>query len=65
MGTAEVQVYGVRLPVTLNLYDITGRVREKEIIFSSSPVTIGANLNPGIYFAKIVGFESVKIAKLR
>jgi len=65
MGTAEVQVYGVNLPVTLNLCDITGRVRETAIIYNSSPVTIGFDLKSGIYFLRVEGFEPAKIVKLR
>jgi len=65
MEMAEVQVYGVALPVTLNVYDVTGRIMEKTVVYNSSPVTVGSDLTPGIYFVRIKGFESVKIEKLR
>jgi len=65
MGTTEVQVQGIKLPATLSVYDVTGRIVEKEIIYNSSPVTLGSNLTPGIYFVDVKGFESVKITKLR
>ncbi len=65
MGTAEVRVEGLELPVVLNVYDVSGRVKEKTIIFNSSPVTVGAELYPGIYFVNVKGFKPEKIIKLR
>jgi hypothetical protein len=58
-------VYGVALPVTLNVYDVTGRIMEKTVVYNSSPLPVGSDLAPGIYFVGIKGFESVKIEKLR
>ena len=59
------EVFGVEFPVTLNLYDLTGRVIEKAIIYNHYPVTIGADLNPGVYFINVKGFKSKKLIKLR
>jgi hypothetical protein len=65
MGTSEVQVNGVNLTAELDVYDVTGRIMEKRIVYNSSPVEIGANLKPGIYFVKVKGLEPVKILKLK
>jgi hypothetical protein len=65
LSTAEVALSGAEFPITLNMFDITGRVREKTIIYNSSPVNIGADLAPGIYFVRVEGFEPAKITKLR
>jgi hypothetical protein len=65
LSTAEVELPGVKFPITLNVYDVTGRVREKTIIYNSSTVNIGADLAPGIYFVRVEGFAPAKITKLR
>ncbi|MEJ2567905.1 MAG: T9SS type A sorting domain-containing protein, partial [candidate division WOR-3 bacterium] len=65
MEAVQVEVHGTALPVTLNIYDVTGRIVEKAVIYNSSPVTVGSDLTPGIYFVGINSFESVKIEKLR
>jgi hypothetical protein len=65
MGTAEVKVQGITLPAVLNVYDVSGRIKEKTPIYNSSSVKIGTDLSPGIYFVKVAGLEPVKILKLK
>jgi len=47
------------------VYDIVGRIREKTMVYNSSPVAIGSNLKPGIYFVSVKGFKPVKILKIK
>ncbi|MEJ2567863.1 MAG: hypothetical protein P8Z50_03155, partial [candidate division WOR-3 bacterium] len=65
MKTTEVQIYGTRLPLIINVYDITGRIKEQKLVYNSHSVTIGADLNPGIYFVGTKDFKSEKIIKLK
>lgn len=65
LGTTEVQVLNIELPITLGVYDITGRVVEKSVIYNSSPVTVGIDLSSGVYFLRVKGFKPEKIIKLK
>jgi hypothetical protein len=65
MGTAEVKVQGIKLPAALKVYDVSGRIKEKTMIYNSSQAKIGADLAPGIYFVNVEGLEPVKMLKLR
>jgi len=64
-GTMEMSLSGIDFPATLNVYDITGRLREKTTVYNSSPLKIGADLSPGIYFLSVKDFKPVKVMKLR
>jgi hypothetical protein len=65
MDKTEINLSGVKFPTKLNVYDITGRIREKAPIYNSFPVSIGDDLPPGIYFIRVKGFKPVKVMKLK
>ena len=65
METTEVSLSGMDFPVTLNVYDVTGRLREKTAVYNSSPLKVGSGLSPGVYFVSVKDFKPVKVMKLR
>lgn len=50
----------------MNIYDLSGRVvYQLPMTNNQSPITIGENLKPGIYFVKSEGLKPVKVVKVK